>query len=65
MCIYTVYYTIRTRAQLDKKYQWKRTSQESEMVTYKHVTEVIMNRCVIHQAYQIYLYIFHSASVYS
>ena len=26
------------------------TSQESEMVTYKHVNEVVRNRCVKHQA---------------
>ena len=30
--------------------QRKRTSQESEMVTYKHVYEVVRNRCVKHQA---------------
>jgi len=31
-------------------HQRKRTSQESKMVTYKHVTEVVRNRCVNHQA---------------
>ena len=27
-----------------------RNSEKSEMVTYKHVTEVVRNRCVNHQA---------------
>ena len=26
------------------------TSQESEMVTYKHITEVVRNRCLNHEA---------------
>merc|ERR1711954_498733 len=46
----TVHFTIRTRAQSIKRQQMRRTSQESEMVTLKHVTEVVRNRCVIHQA---------------
>merc|ERR1711954_12484 len=38
------------RAQSDRRKQRKRTSQESEMVTYKHVNEVFRNGCVKHQA---------------
>ena len=30
--------------------QRKSTSQESEMVTYKHVNEEVRNKCVKHQA---------------
>ena len=39
-----------TRAQSVRRQPGKRTSQESEMVTYKHVNEVVRNRCVKHQA---------------
>ena len=46
----TVNYTIRTRAQSVRRQQRKRTSQESDMVTYKHVTEVVSNRFVNHLA---------------
>merc|ERR1712081_36560 len=46
----TLHCTIKTRAQSVKRHQRKRTSQGSEMVTYKHVTEVVRNRCVNHQA---------------
>ena len=42
--------TTRYRAQSVRRQQRKRTSQESEMVTYKHVNEVVRNRCVKHQA---------------
>ena len=38
------------RAQSVRRWQRKRTSQESEMVIYKHVNEVVRNRCVKHQA---------------
>merc|ERR1712081_63757 len=48
--ICTVHCIIRTRAQSVRRHQRKRTSQESEMVTYKHVTEVVRNRCLNHQA---------------
>ena len=40
---------IRNRAQSVRRQQRKRTSQESENVTYKHVDEVVRNRCVNHQ----------------
>ena len=46
----TVQCTTRYRAQSVRRQQRKRTSQESEMVTYKHVNEVVRNRCVKHQA---------------
>merc|ERR1712081_138132 len=46
----TVNCTIRTRAQSVRRQQRKRTSQESEMVTYKHVTEVVRNGFVNHPA---------------
>ena len=42
--------TTRYRAQSVRRQQRRRTSQESEMVTYKHVNEVVRNRCVKHQA---------------
>ena len=42
--------TTRYRAQSVRRQQRKRTSQESEMVTYEHVNEVVRNRCVKHQA---------------
>ena len=41
---------MRTRAQSVQRQQKKRTSQEREIVTYKHVTEVVRNRCLNHQA---------------
>ena len=47
---YTVHCTIRTRAQSVRRQHRKRNSEKSEMVTYKHVTEVVRNRCVNHQA---------------
>ena len=47
---YRVHCSIRTTAQSVRTQQRKRTSHESEMVTYKHVTEVVKNRCVNHQA---------------
>ena len=47
---FTVHCTIRTRAWSVKRPLRKRTSQEREIVTYKHVTEVVRNRCVNHQA---------------
>merc|ERR1711954_600665 len=46
----TAHYTIHTRAQSVRRQQRKRTSQDSEMVTYKQVTEGVRNRCVNHQA---------------
>ena len=42
--------TIRTRPQSVRRQQRKRTSKESEMVTYKHVTEVVRNRFVNNMA---------------
>ena len=42
--------TIRNRTQSARSQQRKRTSEESEMVTYKHVNEVARIRCVKHQA---------------
>ena len=44
----TLHGTIRTRAQSVRRQKRKRISQESEIVTYKHVTEVVRNRCVKH-----------------
>jgi len=41
---------MRTRAQSVRRQQRERTSVESEMVTYNHVTEVVKNKCVNHQA---------------
>ena len=46
----TVHCTIRARTRSVRRHQRKRTSKESEMVIYKHVTEVVTNRCVNHQA---------------
>ena len=48
-----LYIIKRYRTQSAKRQQRKRTSQESEMVTYKHVNEVVRNRCVKHQAKRI------------
>ena len=42
--------TINTRAQSVRIHQSKRTSQETEMVTFKFVSEMVRNRCVKHQA---------------
>ena len=42
--------TIRTRAQSVRRQQEKRTSDESEMVTYNHDTAVVRSKCVNHQA---------------
>ena len=42
--------TTRYRGQSVGRQQRKRTSQESEVVTYEHVNEVVRNRCVKHQA---------------
>ena len=36
-----------------RRHEMKRTSKESEMVTYKHATEVVRNRCVNHKAKRI------------
>ena len=47
---YTAHCTIRTRGQSVIRQHRKRKSEKSEMVTYKHVTEVVRNRCVNHQA---------------
>ena len=47
---YTVHCTIRTRGQSVRRQHRKRNSEKSEMVTHKHVTEVVRNRCVNHQA---------------
>ena len=47
---YTVHCNIRTREQSVRRQHRKRNSEKSEMVTYKHVTEVVRNRCVNHQA---------------
>merc|ERR1711954_342426 len=46
----TLQCTIRTRAQSVRRQQRKRTSVESEMVTYNHVTKVVRNKCFNHQA---------------
>ena len=45
-----MYCTIRTRVQSVRRQHRKRNSEKSEMVTYRHVTEVVRNRCVKHQA---------------
>ena len=54
MCItlytYTVHCTIRARAQSTRRQHRRRNSEKSEIVTYKHVTEVVRNRCVNHQS---------------
>ena len=42
--------TTRYRAQSVRRQQRKRTSQESDMVTYKHVNEGVRKRFVKHQA---------------
>merc|ERR1712112_439053 len=47
---FTVQFTIRTKAQSVRRQHEKRTSEKSEMVTHKHVTEVVRNRYVNHQA---------------
>ena len=47
---YTLHGTIRTRAQSVRRQHRKINSEKSEMMTYKHVTEVVRNRCVNHQA---------------
>ena len=47
---YTVYCTIRTRAQSVRRQHEKRTSEKSEMVTYKHGNGVVRNRCVKNKA---------------
>merc|ERR1711954_373599 len=47
---YTLHCTIRTRAQSVRRQQRKRTSEESEMVTYNHLTEVVRTKCANHQA---------------
>ena len=46
----TLHCTKRTRAQSVRRQQRKRTSVESEMVTYNHVTEVVRSKFVNHQA---------------
>ena len=46
----TVHCITRDRFQSLRRQQRKRTSHESEMVTYKHVIEVVRNRYVNHQA---------------
>ena len=43
-------FTIRTRGQSVRRQHRKRNSEKSEMVTHKHVTEVVRNRCVNLQA---------------
>ena len=45
---YTVHCTIWTRAQSGRRQQRKRISEESEMVTYNNVTEVVRSKCVNH-----------------
>ena len=45
----TVSCNIRTRAQSVRRQHRKRNSEKRELVTYKHVTEVVRNRCVNHQ----------------
>ena len=40
---------IRNRAQSVRRQQRKKTSQESENVTDKHVTEIVRKKCVYHQ----------------
>ena len=47
---HTLHCTVRTRAQSIRRQQRKRTSEESEMVTYNHVTEVVRSECVNHHA---------------
>jgi len=47
---YTVHCNIRTREQSVRRQHRKRNSEKSEMVTYKHVTEVVGNRSDNHQA---------------
>ena len=47
---YTVHCIKMTSAQSARRQQRKRNSQESEMVTYNHVNEVVRNRCVKHRA---------------
>ena len=42
--------TIRTKAQSVTRLQRKRSSEKSEMVTYKYFTEVVRNIHVSHQA---------------
>ena len=46
---YTLHGTIRTRAQSVRRQHRKINPEKSEMMTYKHVTEVFRNRCVSHQ----------------
>ena len=43
-------YTLRTRGQSVRTQHRKRNPEKSEMLTHKHVTEVVWNRCVNHQA---------------
>ena len=47
---YTVHCTIRTRAHSVRRQQGERTSEESEIVTHKHATEVVKKRCFNHLA---------------
>ena len=47
---YTVHCIMRTRAQSDRRQHRRRTSEKSEMLTYKHVIEGVRIRCVNHQA---------------
>ena len=47
---YTVHCTLIIRGQSVRRQHRKRNSEKSEMVTYKHVTEVVRNRYVNHQA---------------
>ena len=47
---YTVHCTLSTTGQSVRRQHRKRNSEKSEMVTYKHVTEVVRNRCVNQQA---------------
>ena len=42
--IYTVHCTIRARAQSVRRQHRRRTSEKSEMVTYKDSTQVAINR---------------------
>merc|ERR1711954_348393 len=46
----TEYCTTKYRAQSVRRRQRKRTSQESEVVIYKHVNGVVRNRCAKPQA---------------
>ena len=50
---YIVHCTIKTRAQLVRRYKGKRTSEKSEVLTYKDATQVVRYRCVNQQAKEV------------